>query len=339
MGTENRHTAEELKEMQSYPLSMKIALTKDRIRGWYKEYNGNVFVSRSGGKDSDVLGHIVKSMYPDVPQVFINTGLEWDSVRKHGIEVSDKVLYPEMNFVEVIKKYGYPVIGKEVAQRVCEAREKPDGESARRFTDCEHNRRYPEFSMEGYAWLLEAPFLISHRCCRIMKKNPSKNFEKQTGMKPFVGTLADESRLRRSNWIRHGCNAFDLSRPVSAPLSFWTENDILQYIKDYNVDIADVYGNVVYEKDGYIYYENLFGDGNLALTGLERTGCCFCLFGISRDKERLLKLKEIEPKKYNFVMNGGEFNENGMQIPNKQGLGFKFVVDWLNEHGNIGIKY
>ena len=121
---ENKHTADELKEMQGYPLEIKLMLTKDRIRGWYNEFNGNVFVSRSGGKDSDVLGDIVKKMYPEVPQVFINTGLEWDSVRKHGIEIADEVLYPSMNFVEVVKTYGYPVVSKEVAQRVCEARKK-----------------------------------------------------------------------------------------------------------------------------------------------------------------------------------------------------------------------
>lgn len=173
------HTIEDLYQMQALPLSLKLALTKDRIRGWYEAFDGKVFVSRSGGKDSDVLGDIVKKMYPDVPQVFINTGLEWDSVRKHGMEIADEVIYPKLNFMEVVKRYGYPVVSKEVAQRVCEAREKPDGESARRFTDCEHNRKYPQFSMEGYAWLLEAPFKISHRCCKVMKKDASKSFERE----------------------------------------------------------------------------------------------------------------------------------------------------------------
>lgn len=337
---ENRHTADELKEMQALPLEIKLALTKDRIRAWYSEWGGNVYVSRSGGKDSDVLGDIVKKMYPDVPQVFINTGLEWDSVRKHGLDISDEVLYPKMNFVEVVKSYGYPVISKEVAQRVCEAREKPDGESARRFTDCEHNRKYPQFSMEGYAWLLDAPFKISHRCCHVMKKNPSKNYEKLTGRKPFVGTMADESRLRKSNWIRYGCNAFESDRPISAPLSFWLESDILRYIKENNVEIADVYGNIVYEQNGYVYYTDLTGTGNLATTGIDRSGCCFCLFGAQRDTQRFLKLKQLEPKKYQFVMGGGEWKD-GLWIPNKDGLGLTFVIDWLNSHNknNMRILY
>ena len=69
-----------------------------------------------------------------------------------------------------------------------------------------------------------------------------------------------------------------------------------------------------------------------------RTGCAFCLYGASYD-ERFLLLRETEPKKYRFVMDGGEFDSEGMWIPNKNGLGFRFVIDWLNENGQLNIKY
>lgn len=334
---ENRHTADDLKEMQSYPLELKLALTKDRIKGWYNEFCGDVYVSRSGGKDSDVLGDIVKSIYPEVPQVYVQTGAEWESVMKHGREVADKVLYPKMSFVEVIKNYGYPVLSKEVSQKVSDARSNPFGVCAKRFKDCEHNRRYPQYSMERYSWLLDAPFKISHKCCDIVKKNPSKQYEKETGRKAFIGTLAEESRLRRTEWLKNGCNAFENERPVSRPLSFWTENDILQYIKEHNIEIADIYGNIVYEKNGF-FYDYSFGNDNLTTTGAKRTGCVWCLFGITQDKERFLRLKSTEPKKYEFVMNGGHF-EDHLWMPDENGLGYKFVIDWLNEHGNLGILY
>ena len=323
--------------MRAYPLDLKIMLTQDRIRGWYKAYGGDIYVSRSGGKDSDVLGDIVKKMYPDVPQVFIDTGLEWVSVHNHGIEIADTVLRPQMNFMQVIKAYGYPIISKEVAQKVEEARRKPDGECARRFGDCEHNRKYPQFSLERYAWLLEAPFKISHRCCDINKKRPAKTYEKQTGRKPLVATMADESRLRKTRWYRQGCNAFDAKRPVSAPLSFWTEQDILRYIVRYGLDIADIYGDVVSE---YGEYQTTGCDLDVKLmtTGASRTGCIWCMFGISQDNERFIRLKQNEPKRYEFVMGGGEFVE-GMWTPNNKGLGYRYVIDWLNEHGNMNIKY
>ena len=184
---------------------------------------------------------------------------------------------------------------------------------------------------------MDAPFKISHRCCRIMKKDVSKAYEKKSGRMPIVGTMADESRLRKSNWIRYGCNAFDADRPISAPLSFWTEQDILQYIKENGVKLADIYGDVMYEQNGYLYENDLFGCGGLTTTGVDRTGCCFCLFGASQDKDKFLKLKRHEPRKYDFVMGGGEFVD-GLWTPNKQGLGLKFVIEWLNEHGNMDIK-
>ena len=54
-----KHELYELKQMQSLPLSVKIRMTQERIRGWYDAFDGNVYVARSGGKDSDVLGDIV----------------------------------------------------------------------------------------------------------------------------------------------------------------------------------------------------------------------------------------------------------------------------------------
>lgn len=96
---ENKHKPWELAQMQSLPLKYKIKMTQDRIKGWYEHFDGNVYVSISGGKDSQVLAHIVKGMYPDVPLVFVNTGLEFDSVRLKGQEMADVVLRPEMDFV------------------------------------------------------------------------------------------------------------------------------------------------------------------------------------------------------------------------------------------------
>ena len=45
----------ELKQKQSLPLEAKIAMTLRRIREWYEYWDGNVYVSFSGGKDSTVL--------------------------------------------------------------------------------------------------------------------------------------------------------------------------------------------------------------------------------------------------------------------------------------------
>lgn len=117
-------TNDELRILQAYPLEMKIKKTQLRIREWVNYYGvDGVYVSFSGGKDSTVLLHIVREMYPDIEAVFVNTGLEYPEIQKF-VKTFDNVtvLTPKMNFREVITKYGYPFISKEVAERVHNAR-------------------------------------------------------------------------------------------------------------------------------------------------------------------------------------------------------------------------
>lgn len=116
----------ELKYMQSLPLKQKIAMTAERIDGWYNHYNGNVAVSFSGGKDSTVLLDIARNHWRghnDIKAVFIDTGLEYPEIRQF-VKTFDNVetLRPKMRFDEVIKQYGYPIISKEVSMIVHYAR-------------------------------------------------------------------------------------------------------------------------------------------------------------------------------------------------------------------------
>ena len=115
-----KHTIEELYQWQALPLSIKVLMTKERIRNWVNEYGEDgVYVSFSGGKDSTVLLHIVRSMYPNVKAVFVDTGLEYPEIRDF-VKTFDNVewLKPKMNFRQVIEKYGYPFISKEVSNNV-----------------------------------------------------------------------------------------------------------------------------------------------------------------------------------------------------------------------------
>lgn len=335
---ENKHTQEDLKILQALPLDVKIRKTQIRIQEWYEQFNGQVYVSRSGGKDSDVLGDIVKKLYPDVPHVFVNTGLEFTSVMKHGSLVSDKILKPIIRFDDVLIKFGYPIISKRIAQYANAAKNNPDCVCA----------KYLKGEIKGtifggggrYAFLINAPFKISNQCCYQMKKNPIEKYAKEINSRPIIGTMANESSQRKNKWIKFGCNAFNGKYPISQPLSFWTEQDILHYIKLYKIEIASAYGDIVYtDKDGMQYDNDIFNaDMKLTTTGESRTGCVFCMFGIIHDTERFVRLKEREPKKYDYVMRGGKFEENGMWIPHN-GLGYKFIIDWLNENGGFNIKY
>ena len=117
------HDAERLKELQSLPLSRKVQITQTRIIEWYQHYDGKVCISFSGGKDSTVLMHIARQIYPDIPAVFSNTGLEYPEIQRF-VKSFDSVdiVTPSMRFDEVISTYGYPLIGKEVAEAIYYAR-------------------------------------------------------------------------------------------------------------------------------------------------------------------------------------------------------------------------
>ena len=67
----------DLRQRQALPLRAKVLMSQNRIREWYDHWNGDVYISFSGGKDSTVLAHLVHDLYPDVPMVFSNTGLEY----------------------------------------------------------------------------------------------------------------------------------------------------------------------------------------------------------------------------------------------------------------------
>lgn len=118
------HTIQELKMRQRLPLDIKVRMTQQRIREWINEFGvDGVYVSFSGGKDSTVLLHLVRELYPDVPAVFVDTGLEYPEIREF-VKTFDNVewLKPKMNFKQVIQKYGYPFISKEVSECVSGAR-------------------------------------------------------------------------------------------------------------------------------------------------------------------------------------------------------------------------
>lgn len=291
-----KFTNEDLKIMQSWPLRQKILRTQTRIIEYCARYDNQVYVSFSGGKDSTVLLDLVRRVNPDIPAVFIDTGLEYPEIREFVKTIQNVIwLKPDMNFRKVIQIYGYPLISKEVAQKIYESRQKPDGYTLARFDpDSEYNRKYKNrYSMAKWAWLRDSEIPISHKCCMVMKKKPAKDFEKKTGLHPIIATMACESQLRKTEWMKRGCNAFEGTRPTSQPMSFWTEQDVLEYIDHYGLHYASVYGDVVRDSNGKYH-----------TTGCDRTGCVFCGFGCHNEKEpnRFQRLKITHPKIWDYCM-------------------------------------
>lgn len=305
-------TLDDLVQKQSLPLSAKIALTKQRIREWNDICDGNIYVGFSGGKDSTVLLHIARQVYPDIKALFVDTGLEYPEV-KEFVKSFDNVdiIRPDMTFKEILDKYGWVFPSKVVAAKVEQARRGLktkcyfDGVDGHGNPSRYYATRYPKWK-----FLIDSPFKISGFCCDIIKKKPIKKYIKENNRYPMVATLAEESEARKNAWLKTGCNYFDRSKTErqSKPLSFWLNQDILRYIKEYKVPLMPLYGDIVEDENG-----------NLTTSGIKRTGCVYCTIGINLEKQpnRFQQLKQTHPKLYNYCMTQ---------------LGLKEFLDYVGEH-------
>ena len=180
------------------------------------------------------------------------------------------------------------------------------------------------FSCERYQFFLDAPFEIGQQCCSIIKKKPAHEYSKKTGRNPILATMASESRLRTQQWLRNGCNGFDLKNPTSTPMAFWTEQDVLAFIRQkekamihwrneefhekygcypeeceypFSIQspIASIYGKILTD-DEEIGQMNIFDFMGseifdldrpcLHTTGCSRSGCITCLFGYHHENTK-----------------------------------------------------
>ena len=265
----------------------KLIETVGLINCWVEAWGeNNVAVSFSGGIDSLVLLHIVRTYYPNIRGVFSNTGLEYpDIVNLVKATPNVDIVRPIMPFHKVINKYGWPVISKTVSRFVSDcqnATEKNKATVNLRLTGITRAGNVCKSKMLSKKWrhLISAPFKISDKCCHYLKKQPLENYYKTRNIRPMVGVMKEESIRRKQLITRFGCNMYNQKNPISYPLANWTTKDIWSYIHEHNLEYAKVYDK-----------------------GEQRTGCVFCMFGIMFDKERFIRLKRNSPKQYDYVIN------------------------------------
>ena len=277
----------QLKQRQGLPLEIKELRTQLRIQEWYRYWGGKVYVSFSGGKDSTVLLHQTRRLYPEVPAVFVDTGLEYPEIREF-VKTIENVTWvrPKMSFSKVLQEYGYPVVSKKVSRFIRDLQNPTDRNVATRnlrLTGMNRKGIYcPTMKLPNkWLYLIDAPFKISERCCDALKKKPLKQYVRETGRHPITGTMAVESHRRVQDYLRNGCNAFNLADPISQPIGFWTEVDIWAYIKKYELPYSSIYD-----------------------MGESRTGCMFCMFGVHLEKgeNRFQRMARTHPKQYKYCI-------------------------------------
>ena len=350
-------TKEAAKKLLSLDLDDKVITSVEKLDEWYTAWRGQCYICFSGGKDSTVLAYLAAwylSSFRTPPWelnlVFVNTGLEYPEIQKFVNEYADWLrrefprvvvnlhrLRPKMNIRQVIEKYGYSIVSKEVAGYVRKARRNPSGLSMKllRGEAVRKDGQPSIYNCEKWEYLLYAPFVISSTCCDIMKKSPLKTYANKTGKQATTATMAEESRLRMTHWLNTGCNAFEGKRPMGKPMSFWTEQDVLRFIVDHQLPYASVYGDIV-ASDGENDYDATLVDCPLHCTGCQRTGCMFCAFGahLEKGENRFERMKHTHPKHYEFCIGGGAYDPvDGLWKPTEKGLGYARVLDY------IGVMY
>ena len=146
MPTNQPLTKDAARKLMALDLTAKELTTYEKLDEWYTAWGGQCYVSFSGGKDSTVLAYLAARYLAsfrtppwELNLVFVNTGLEYPEIQKFvneyaawlrreflRVTVNLVRLRPKMNIRQVVTKYGYSIIGKDVAHRIEIARRSPD---------------------------------------------------------------------------------------------------------------------------------------------------------------------------------------------------------------------
>lgn len=290
-------TLSDLRARQTWPINQKIDHTVGAIEAFinYCEKHGRKpYVSFSGGLNSTVLLDIARRFVdPDMPGVFCSTGNEWPEIVSFVRHTSNvEIIHPALTPRQVMERYGFPLVSKEQAQAVRQIRT-TESEKLRNYRLHGYGVRRSGVLSERWRYLVDEPYMTSEKCCEMLKKRPFRHYNTTTQSLAMVGTMAGESKLRQSQYIRRGgCNSFsdDPRKTHSAPLSIWTSTDCWAYIRKLSVSYCPIYD----------------------VPGIDRTGCVFCGFGAHiGGGSRFRVLYTLHPKLYKMAMN---YSNNGYTL-------------------------
>lgn len=267
---------------------------------------------------------------------------------KYEIEIDYRVARGKQSFVDIVKTKGYPIGSKKIAEMVTRVQRLLDDAGVSfddikdRLDDGLESAEYLRslglsstavlyltgFTSKNHkstSWripkkwriLIDAPFNITNECCDILKKEPMKLIQKEIKGGVFIGTMAVDSQTREEAYKKTGCIIFTDEVKKCMPMGYWLEQDKLRYLVEHELEVSPVYGEIKQKENGDYYF-----------TGEPHTGCKLCLFGChleKGEKNRIQRLKDIEPATYKFAMK--PFSEGG--------LGYKEVMDYIGVESEV----
>ena len=336
-GAENR-TKEKIryfktKQKESYEFKVLYA----EIRAWeffnHPEIGGACYVS-VGGLDSITLLLFLRSIGINVPAVSVSV-LEDKSIQEIHRQLGVLPLKPLKSKVEVIRKFGWPVLSKKSAGKIS-LLQNPSEKNAtvrhsiitgdtgayggyRKGTSMKLSQKWLE-KFGGYENDTEGvsygkpDFLISNKCCYYMKEKPCANYAKESGRFPYMGLMASEGGRRQKALMINGCNYISPGTKRSCPFAIFTRQDLLRLALDLHVPVPEIYGKIVSAPDG-----------TLKTTKAQRTGCSMCGFGVHMEKRphRFDQLWACSPGEWEMWMHHVD------KLPDGTWYGWGHVLDYL----------
>lgn len=262
-----------MSEEEFYLIDLKSRFDKIKPNTYYLSY--------SGGKDSHFLYWFIKEYLKrdDIKIVGINTYMEHHEILKRILKNSDKVLLPEMKPFEIKEKYGSPCFSKiqdefiDRYQRGSRCKSLVDRVNGYNFigTDGKEHRSSFQLSKKAKELLLSGQLhRVSNKCCKYLKKDVARKFEKETGLKPILGIRQSEGMMRKSQY-----KSCFTKTGTFTPIHDLSDELLEKIILRYNIEVPEVYNHI------------------------KRTGCMGCPYGHYKgDTEKELSLINENQKKF-----------------------------------------
>lgn len=233
-----------------------------------KEY----YLSYSGGKDSHFLYWFIKKYLKDtdIEIVGVNTYLEHPEILQRIERNSDVVLYPKMNPMEIKETYGIPCFSKlqdEIISRYqngSRTKNTMAGVTGEGRVIFKLNKKAKELTLNN------SLHKVSNKCCKVLKKDTLRLYEKTSKRKAILGVRSSESALRKNKY--QSCFTKDNK---FTPIYDLSDEVLESIIEKYNIEVPSVYKY------------------------LKRTGCMGCPYGSrSGNTEKELSLLNEAQRKY-----------------------------------------
>jgi 3'-phosphoadenosine 5'-phosphosulfate sulfotransferase (PAPS reductase)/FAD synthetase len=282
------YTYDQLRAWQAENLDFKIAWAKERIERALGQLKIPA-VAFSAGKDSTVLLHLLKQYAPDIITIYGNTTIEFPECIRFARRLRDEwklnfyEVKPEVTFWWVVQEYGWPLMGKTfgvggVAHKT----------SREQFFD--------DLAARGELtgqYKIQSEVPISSACCTFLKERPSRKMQKQLGVDGiFLGILAHESRQRLFNFLQYGEWYYPKNQKIwkCHPLAIWTDADIWDYIRRFDVPYASLYDMG--------FRHEMTGEW----ISHKRNGCMFCGMDLQFPNNHLAIMRRTHPKAWSTLM-------------------------------------